>query len=457
MDSHFHSPERKPGPASRREWLDVLDRHSDAYLRSPLFLHMLKAQVTALIQARRQAETSPVSLSERLDDVEAALQSRLASIERRLEILERRQPSSDETEGWQRFLGALRTPRPTDQPMRGATPHKVIHTAGTRKLLRYRARSRTEGDLRSSVSQHSLPVPRFAEPVLICYALVNRPYILDLQGDRSVVRQLVERGFDVYLIDWGVPADGDRTLRLEDYVCRFLKEAVDRACGSSGVSRLNLLGYCMGGTMATMFTALFPERVRSLILMATPIDFSGDEGLLNLWSRPEYFDVDQLIDAYGNCPGEFLQSCFQLMKPIQNFAEKYATFCENLDDQAFLENFLAMERWANDSVPVAGETFRQYVKLLYQQNRLVKDELTLGGTPVRLDAITCPVLLLLAEQDHLVPANSTLAIERLVRSSEVKSLSINAGHIGLAVSAKAHRNLWPAATEWIAEHSTAIA
>jgi polyhydroxyalkanoate synthase len=142
------------------------------------------------------------------------------------------------------------------------------------------------------------------------------------------------------------------------------------------------------------------------------------------------------------------------MRPVKNFAEKYLTFCEKLNDDAFLDNFFAMERWANDSIPVAGETFRDYVKLLYQQNRLVRGEMSLGGAAVRLAAITCPLLLLVAEQDHLVPASSTLALEQYVSSNDVKSLSINAGHIGLAVSSKAHRQLWPAAAQWIADHST---
>lgn len=204
-----------------------------------------------------------------------------------------------------------------------------------------------------------------------------------------------------------------------------------------------------------MFTALYQDRVRNLILLATPIDFSGDEGILNLWARPEYFDVDKLIDAYGNCPGEFLQYCFQLMKPVQNIAEKYLTFCERLDDDSFLDNFFAMERWANDSIPVAGETFREYVKKLYQQNQLVKGNMLLGEKAVKLAAITCPLLLLVAEHDHLVPPDSSLALERYVSSTHVKSMSINAGHIGLAVSTKAHRQLWPQAADWIAEHSTA--
>ncbi len=263
---------------------------------------------------------------------------------------------------------------------------------------------------------------KYAEPVLICFALINRPYILDLQEDRSVVRVLLEHGFDVYLIDWRPPPDVDRSTRLHHYVCDGLSSAVEFACLLSGAAQLNLLGYCMGGTLSAIFTAMHPERVRNLILLATPIDFSGDESLLNLWTREDQFAVDAFIDAFGNCPAEFLQSCFELLKPIQSTVQKFAALSERVSDTAFVDNFLAMERWANDSVPVAGETFREFVKLLYQQNRLIRGALYLAGVPVRLATITCPVLLLVAERDHLVPPAATLAIEQHIGSRDVKSL-----------------------------------
>lgn len=337
-----------------------------------------------------------------------------------------------------RWLNAPRVPEIARKVQIATTPHDVVYEEDSLKLLRYR-------------NEHSIDL---AEPVLVCFALVNRPYILDLQPDRSVVRQLLKRGFDVYLIDWGIPTAADRTLRLVDYVCGFLKNVADFVCSHSGSSKLNLLGYCMGGTMSVMYTALYPQQVRNLILMAAPIDFSGEECLLNVWTRPEYFDVDGLIDAFGNCPGSFLQTSFQLMKPVQNYFEKYYNFFEKMDDDAYLENYFAMERWVNDNIPVAGETFREFVKQLYQQNQLVKGEFRLRDEPVKLENITCPVLTLTAEQDHLVPASSTLAIKNYVSSKYVHHMSINAGHIGLAVSSKAHRQLWPDAAMWIADHST---
>src|SRR4051794_5152102 len=177
----------------------------------------------------------------------------------------------------------------------GATPSRVVLEAGTHKLLRY---------------QRETPATQ-AEPVLLSYALINRPYILDLQPDRSVVRQLLARGFEVYLIDWGVPSAADRSLRLHDYVCGFMRDVAEYVAAHAPAPQFNLLGYCMGGTMSTLFTAVYPELVKNLILLAAPIDFSSDRSLLHLWTREKHFDVDALIDAFGNCPAPLLQGCFQ--------------------------------------------------------------------------------------------------------------------------------------------------
>ena len=355
-------------------------------------------------------------------------------------VLNMQKMAQDEAfKSWNRLLNAPKIPEVARDVEVANTPHDVVYEEAMLKLLRYR-------------NDHSIDLK---EPILVCFALVNRPYILDLQAQRSVIRQLLKRGFDVYLIDWGVPTAADRTLRLNDYICGFMKNVANFVCEHADSPQLNLLGYCMGGTMSTMFTSLYPDLVKNLILMAAPIDFSSEESLLNVWTNSEYFDVDALIDAYGNCPGSLLQSSFQMMKPVQNFYEKYTGFFDRMYDDNFLENFFAMERWGNDNIPVAGETFREFVKKLYQQNRLVSGTMTIGDTVIDLQQVTCPVLMLTADHDHLVPPSSTLAIKDLVASKEVKHMSINAGHIGLAVSSKAHKKLWPDVAMWLADHSSA--
>jgi len=322
----------------------------------------------------------------------------------------------------------------------GTTPHDVVFARGGWRLLRYR---------RDTPARH-------AEPMLLCYALVNRPYILDLQPTKSVVRQYLDQGLDVYMIDWGIPSAADNHLTIQDYVCSFLRDAVELVLDLSASDRLHLLGYCMGGTFAALFTALYPERIRTLTLLASPIDFAGKESLLNVWTGREWFDVDAFIDARGNCPALFLQLCFLLVKPVQNLIEKKWSFYQHMPDENFLINYFAMERWVNDNIPVAGETFRGFVKNLYQRNELVRGELRVGGQVIDLKKIECPLLLLTAKNDHLVPPRSTEGIIPHVGSRDITTLTIENGHVGLVVSTKAQKTIWPEATRWVAVRSSSV-
>lgn len=344
---------------------------------------------------------------------------------------------TEQRRNWQRLAGLPRAVELARETRVGTTPHDVVYQSGSLQLLRYR---------RDTPAVHP-------EPVLFCYALINRPYILDLQPDRSVVRRYLEQGFDVYLLDWGIPSDADRTLRLTDYVCQRLLRAVQVVLREHASARLHLLGYCMGGTLSAMLTALEPQLIRTLTLLAAPIDFAGQESLLNIWTNRKYFDVDAFIDAHGNCPATFLQSCFRYMKPVQNLLEKNIALYEQMDDPRFLTNYFAMERWVNDNIPIAGETFREFVKKLYQDNELVRGELHLDQQRVDLRRVECPLLLLTAKNDHLVAPSSTDRIRAHVSSRDVKQMMIDAGHVGLVVSSKAHKAFWPDATRWLAERS----
>jgi polyhydroxyalkanoate synthase len=337
---------------------------------------------------------------------------------------------------WERLLSCPQALSVALDTRVGTTPSDVIHDSGRHRLLRYRRETPAA----------------WREPVLFCYALVNRPYILDLQPERSIVRQYLESGFDVYMIDWGVPAQDDRRLTLEHYVC-YLQSAVEHVLRASGRERLHLLGYCMGGTFSVLLAALRPTAIETLTLLAAPIDFAVGDSLLGLWTERTRFDVDAFVDAHGNCPAWFLQACFQNLKPVENVVQKNLALLEGLEDPGFLANYFAVELWVNDNIPVAGETFRAFVKELYQHNRLVRGELHLGAERVDLARIECPLLLLTAKNDHLVPPSSTEGIRPHVRSRDVQSVTIDAGHVGLVIGGKAQRSLWPDATGWLGKRS----
>jgi polyhydroxyalkanoate synthase len=340
---------------------------------------------------------------------------------------------------WQRMLRLPQVMELACTTRVGTTPHEVVLERRMFKLIRYRRETPAT----------------WAEPVLLCYALINRSYILDLLPGKSVAGRYLERGFDVYLIDWAVPGAADRGVGIDDYVSGFVAEAVAFILAQHRRETLHLLGYCMGGTISTLYTALEPAKIQTLTLLAAPIDFAGRESLLQLWADAERFDVDGFIDAHGNCPAWFLQSCFLLMKPIQNFVEKSGALYEQMDNAELLAHYFAMERWINDNVPVAGETFRAFVKRLYQRNELVRGQFQVGGRRIDLGGITCPLLLLTATNDHLVSPLATEGLRPHVGSRDIRSIEIGAGHVGLVVGSKAQRTMWPEATRWLAERSTA--
>jgi polyhydroxyalkanoate synthase len=212
----------------------------------------------------------------------------------------------------------------------------------------------------------------------------------------------------------------------------------------------------MGGTMSAMYTALYPQTVRNLMLLAAPIDWSQRQSLLSVWTDPKYFDVDAFIEAFGNAPSQWLQSSFLMLKPVSNFIEKHLNFYEKMEDEEFVRDFVAMETWLNDNIPVAGEMFRQFVKYCFQENRLIQHRLPIGDRVVDLRRITCPILNLTATADHLVPCGQSLPFNDVVGSTDRESINFPAGHIGLAVGSKAQRQLWPQAADWLARRSESI-
>jgi polyhydroxyalkanoate synthase len=321
----------------------------------------------------------------------------------------------------------------------GSSAKDAVFTEDKVTLYRYRP------------SEVVAPEARVRTPVLICYALVNRPYMMDLQTDRSLIRGLLQRGLDVYLIDWGYPDGADRYLGLEDYVLRYLSHCVDFVRQASGHDRINLLGVCQGGTMSLCYASLFPQRLRNLITMVTPVDFHVPENLLTKWAR--HVDVDALVAASGNVSGEALNALFVSLMPFRLNSQKYVDLLHQLNDPnasaATLENFLRMEKWIFDSPDQAGEMFRQFLTQFVQQNRLIKGEVRIGGRAVDLKRIDMPLLNIYATQDHLVPPSSSKPLERLTGSPDYSTHEFQGGHIGIYVSGTAQRQVPEKIASWL--------
>ncbi len=285
-------------------------------------------------------------------------------------------------------------------------------------------------------------------PVLIIYALVNRPYMADLQKNRSMVRGLLAGGLDVYLLDWGYPDSSDRFLTLNDYINGYIDRCVDVIRRYHGLERINILGICQGGTFSLCYSAIHTDKVMNLITTVTPVDFHTPDNLLSHWVRK--VNVDLLVDTVGNIPGEMLNWTFLSLKPFRLMGQKYLDMIDTLDDPVKAKSFMRMEKWIFDSPDQVGEAFREFIKQFYQDNALIKGEVMIGEHNVDLENITMPVLNIYASEDHLVPSASSKALERYVGTKDYTALEFPGGHIGIYVSSKAQKMIPPSVAEWLA-------
>lgn len=311
------------------------------------------------------------------------------------------------------------------------TDKELVFQDGKRKLYRYKQRAKK-----------ICPVP-----MLIVYAMVNRYTMLDLQPNRSMVRNLLDQGQDVYLIDWGYADRMDRFMTMEDYIDGFINDCVDYIREQHQLDAINLLGVCQGGTFSAIYAALYPEKVKNFIPIVTPVDFDNKESLLNVWATE--FDADLMIDAYGNVPGDMMNNAYMMLQPFTLSVQKYVNMVQIMGDTDKLADFLRMEAWIFDSPDQPAETLRRFLKDFYQDNKLVKGEFRLGGRLVELKNITMPVLNIYAELDTLVPPVSAKAMTKHVGSKDVQELTYPVGHIGMFVSGKTQKTLAPKIAEWI--------
>jgi polyhydroxyalkanoate synthase len=312
-----------------------------------------------------------------------------------------------------------------------STPCEVVYQEDRIKLKHYLPRTRA----------------RYATPLLVVYALINRETMLDLQPGRSVVETLLNSGIDLYMIEWGYPTRKDRFLGFDDHINGYMDNVINFIRERSGVTQINLMGICMGGTFSVIYAALYPDKIKNLITTVTPTYFDTDKGLLHVWTK--HIDADRLVDIYGNIPADVMNFGFLLLNPARLMIDKYVGFMENMDNKNFVENFVRMEKWIFDSPDLPGEVFRQFIKDCYQRNLLVQNRLEVGGKRIDLRKITMPVLNIYGKFDHLVPPEACEPLTRYVGSIDTENLCLETGHIGIYVSSKCQKEFAPKIAAWL--------
>lgn len=292
---------------------------------------------------------------------------------------------------------------------------------------------------------------KFKTPILVVGSLINRHYILDLLPDRSIIRYFQQLGFDVYATDWRMPAIEDESMSLENYAHYYLENAVDKVEEISGSSNVTLFGYCWGGILSLIYSALHPENVKNLILHATPADFGKSPTILESWIKE--LNIEKFVKTFGSVPSSFLNIAFILRNPLEA-SLKYQFYFSQPRTPKEIFQFFAVESWLYDSVPIIGKVFEKIINDIYKKNLLIQNKMNLGENLIDLKEITMPVLNIVGTNDDLVSAESSRTIFDVISSDDKKTLEFPTGHVGLCISRTAHKKLWPEVGKWLEERSS---
>ncbi len=331
------------------------------------------------------------------------------------------------------FSNAILT---TDEATVGATPKDIVWTHRKTTLYRYRSANRTH------------PIP-----VLLVFALINRPDIFDLQPGRSFVEFLLEEGFDVFLIDWGRPADEDEDVGLDNYVLDELHWGVRETLRAAGQDEVTLLGWCIGGTMCAIYAALEPSGpVRNLVLLTTTVD-TADSNYAP-WVARDSFDVDQVADTHPAVPGQAIDWANKMLRPVTNFWTTYRRLWQQvLAGEDVRERYQPMAKWVSDNPAFPARAYREWITWMYKENRLAKGTMRLRGRRVDLGKIEQNLLVVTAGGDHIARPTETAPILDMVASEDVTHFDRSGGHIGLMAGSKARRQIWPDIADWLRQRS----
>ncbi len=324
---------------------------------------------------------------------------------------------------------------PIDEDPPGATPFEIVYATQRLRLRHYPASG-----------------PPRRTPLLIVYALIKRPFILDLLKGRSVVENLNRQGFEVYLIDWLPPTRRDARAGFDTYVNEEITGAVNAITQITGCETTDVLGYCLGGLLSVLWSALYPCRVKNLVTLAAPINTEvPDNALFRLINRVRGATVELITETYGNCPATLVNACFTAVAPVHHMIAKYQEFHFNRHNSHYATFFESFERWMNSDVALAGRFFAELTDQFFRDNPLMRRRFMLGREEIDLGRITCPVLNVVGKHDDVVPPASSLALLDLVGSTDKRNLIFPTGHVGAAVSAGAHKSLWPQVGQWLAQ------
>ncbi|MDT4811412.1 Poly(3-hydroxyalkanoate) polymerase subunit PhaC [compost metagenome] len=322
------------------------------------------------------------------------------------------------------------------RPETGASPKTLLHRRGTLSLYHY----------------HATADEVYRVPLLLIMATTNKAYLFDLAKGQSLIEFLLHRGHDVYVVDWNPPTQDERHLTIENYVFDFIPDCIRRVQADSGTDEVTLAGYCMAGILSTIYAALNPDGpLKNLVCFTPPVDWSQIPWHRNI-VHPEHFDVDELVERLGIIPGQMIINGFDMLRPAGRVAGRLRLW-DNMWDDNYVRGYRMMNGWGDDTLPLAGDYYRQTVKELLWKNSLSNGTLRIGGQPVDLGRIKVPLLSIVAQHDTLVPPAASRPLLEKTASLDKEELVLPGGHVSLVAGPAAVKRMWPALDQWLGKRS----
>lgn len=335
----------------------------------------------------------------------------------------------------------------------GASPKDLVAKHGKLEVWRYRPPETEEADLGHDTLVFEpalLPVP-----ILLVPPLMVRPYVYDLRPEHSMVRALRRAGFDVFVVDFGVPDREDATVRQDTYILEYMPKAVAAVRGATGRPGISLVGYCMGGIFSLLYTAAWRDPdVRNLVVVGAPIDFSK-MGLLTWLARLGSGQARFLADRIGNIPGQLNSQALKMLAPVKRIT-RYADLFVNLWNEEYVRGFESMNRWANDFIPYPRDAFKQLMTDFFRENGLVQG-MRFGDKVADLHSIRCPLLAIAGKDDEIATPASARAIRDLCASEDFEYVEVPGGHIGVIGGKSARTFVWDKTASWLKPRSAVTA
>ena len=285
-------------------------------------------------------------------------------------------------------------------------------------------------------------------PLLFVPSIINKANILDIAEERSMLRWFNEQGIATYLLDWGDFSNNyDKDITINNLVSDLLSAAICEVSKATN-SQIDIMGYCMGGTLLLPAYMSAPEHIRRMILLAAPWDFKVKPYELarnvRIWSQ----QVLPVVKERGHLPSDWVQALFASIDP-NGSAQKFIKFASMDQEGSEAKLFIAVEDWLNDGVDLPGNIASHCIQDWFIDNKLVMGDWLLENQKLTMEEIDAKILIMASNKDRLVPLQCAVNVEKKLKQASVDIIELDCGHVGLIVGRGAIKTVWQPIFNWL--------